>query len=103
VAWLLQTDAPAWMFALIGILMGMPAGPIMTLPVNALAPEHRGVGMGVYFTWYYIGMAAFPPVAGAIQDATGGAAMSLAFGAALIAGTLPALAGFMLARRLLKA
>lgn len=99
VAWLLQSDAPFWMFMLIGVAMGLPAGPIMTLPAAVLRAEHRGVGMGVYFTWYYIGMAVFPPIAGAIQDASGGAAMSMAFGAALSAGTVIALGGYVLVKR----
>jgi len=83
--------------------MGLPAGPIMTLPGKVLPPERLGVGMGIYFTWYYIGMAVFPPLAGAIQDATGDAGMSLLFAAGLMALTVPALGGFLLMRRVVAA
>ncbi|MCZ6558764.1 MAG: MFS transporter [SAR324 cluster bacterium] len=88
VGYLTQSAAPVWLVVAIGMMMGLPAGPIMTLPGEVLAPERRGVGLGIYFTWYYIGMAVFPPVAGAIQDATGGAGTSLLFAAALMAFTI---------------
>jgi MFS family permease len=88
VGYLTQSAAPLWLVVAIGMMMGLPAGPIMTLPGEVLAPERRGVGLGIYFTWYYVGMAVFPPVAGAIQDATGGAGTSLLFAAALMAFTI---------------
>ena len=82
---------PVWMFIVIGVVLGLPAGPIMTLPGKVLPPEKRGVGLGIYFTWYYIGMAALPPVAGWLQDRTGGAGASLLFAAALLLATILAL------------
>ena len=40
--------------------------------------------MGVYYTWYYVGMAVLPPAAGYVRDATGLFAAPLLFGCALL-------------------
>jgi MFS family permease len=42
------------------------------------------LGMGVYYTWYYVGMAVLPPAAGYVRDATGLFAAPLLFGGALL-------------------
>ncbi len=86
-------------FALIGVALGLPAGPIMALPGRALPPERRGVGLGIYFTWYYIGMAGFPPLAGAIQDARGAELTLHAAGLLTLLTALPLLA-FLAVQRL---
>lgn len=55
-------------------LIGMaPAGVIMALAGEALRPESRAFGMGVFFTIYHAVMMASPPVAGAMMDAMGSA------------------------------
>ena len=48
-----------------GIIAGIgpPAGVIMAFPAEVLRPENRAAGLGVFFTWYYAGMAAGPPIA----------------------------------------
>jgi len=40
---------------------------------QALRPQVRAFGMGIFFTVYYAIMMVTPPVAGAILDATGSA------------------------------
>jgi MFS family permease len=40
----------------------------MTLPVQAVRAERRSIGLGIYFTCYYIGMALAPPIAGTMRD-----------------------------------
>lgn len=67
----------AWPFILIGLLVGPPGPLIMTLPATLLRPEIRALGFGIYFTWYYVGMAVAPAVAGALIAATGSAAAPL--------------------------
>ena len=67
-----------------GLLQGLPAGLIMALPATALSPRSRGIGMGLFYTWLYVGHAGLPPIAGWLQDLSGGAAASLYFAAALI-------------------
>lgn len=56
------------LFVVVAAIIGLPAGPIMALPAKATEPAHRAVGMGVYFTWYYVLMAALPVLAGYARD-----------------------------------
>jgi hypothetical protein len=72
------------LFALIGIALAPPGGLIMTLPSEALRPEHRALGMGVYLTWYYAGMGVLPAMAGLAGDLTGSAATPFWFAVALL-------------------
>ena len=48
-----------------------PAGVIMAMAGQAMQPQVRAFGMGMFFTVYYAIMWITPPVAGAILDATG--------------------------------
>lgn len=84
-----------------GLLTSIAATVIMTLPARALAPESRATGMGVYYTIYYAGMAALPPLAGWAAAATSGAAVALGVAAAFFVTAVAAVAvcGGMLARR----
>jgi MFS family permease len=59
----------AWIVVLGGVA-GVPAGAIMALPAEVLRPESRGPGMGVFLTWYYVGMALLTPAAGLARDLT---------------------------------
>lgn len=56
------------LFGLVGMA---PAGVIMALAGEALRPQNRAFGMGVFFTIYYLIMLATPPLAGALLDQTG--------------------------------
>jgi predicted MFS family arabinose efflux permease len=69
---------------LIGFFAGPPPGLIMALPAEALRPENRSAGMGVYYTCYYAGMAGLVPVAGYLRDALGSPSAPLMFGAVLM-------------------
>jgi hypothetical protein len=40
--------------------------------------------MGIFITWYYLGMTALPFVAGAVRDLSGNAAGPLVFGGVLL-------------------
>ncbi len=84
-----------------GLVGSVAATVIMTLPARALAPESRTFGMGVYWTIFYAGMAALPPVAGWAADATGSAAAALGVAAAFltVAAVAVALYGGLLGRR----
>ncbi|WP_270933784.1 MFS transporter [Falsiroseomonas oryzae] len=72
-----------------GLMMGLPVGVVMAMPAQALRPESRSVGMGLFYTWLYLGHALMPPAAGWLQDRTGTAATPLLFTAALVAAMLP--------------
>ena len=63
------------MFVLFGLIAWSPAGPIVALPVPHLTPENRGIGMGVFFSYYYLGIGLFPTLAGWIRDLQGDAAL----------------------------
>lgn len=56
------------LFGLVGMA---PAGVIMAMAGQALRPQVRAFGMGIFFTVYYAIMLVTPPTAGAILDATG--------------------------------
>lgn len=71
-----------------GILGMAPAGVIIALAGQAVAPERRAFGMGVFFTVYFAILTATPPVAGWILDRSGPFGTIL-FGAALFALVLP--------------
>jgi MFS family permease len=58
------------LFGLIGMA---PAGVIMAMAGQALRPQVRAFGMGIFFTVYYAIMLVTPPVAGTILDATSNA------------------------------
>lgn len=72
--------APLTMIAAVGLVGGLPAGAIMTLPAEVLRASSRGPGMGVFFAWYYLVMAVVPPFAGATRDITGFAGAPVACG-----------------------
>ena len=92
------TEQPIYAFAVVAIVIGAPAGLIMALPAQALRAQSRATGMGVYFTWYYAGMALLPGAAGLARDLTGSAAAPALFAAAMMALALAGLASFRLAR-----
>ncbi|MDH3236756.1 MAG: hypothetical protein OEQ29_24830, partial [Alphaproteobacteria bacterium] len=51
-------------------------------------PESRAIGTGVFFTWYYAGMAGLPPLAGLARDMSGEAAAPVFVGGLVMATTL---------------
>ena len=87
------------LFALIGIAFAPPGGLIMTLPGEALRPEHRALGMGVYLTWYYAGMGVLPAAAGLARDLTGSASTPLWFAVLLLGVAAIALLQFRILQR----
>ena len=70
-------------FAL-GLISGLPAGPIMSLPARVLQPQTRAIGMGVFFTMFFGCMMLGPVIGGALAKWTGSAAAAFDFGAAMI-------------------
>lgn len=68
----------------IGLVSGLPAGPIMSLPARVLQPQTRAIGMGLFFTMFYACMMLGPVIGGACAKWSGSAAAALDFGAAMI-------------------
>jgi hypothetical protein len=85
------------LFALAGALTGAPTGVVMALPAELLKASARAIGMGVFYTWHYIGMAATPAIAGWLRDRTGSGDAPFLFGVVL---ALAAVAALLLARLL---
>ena len=65
-----SAPSPALM-AFVGIAAGLPAGAMMVLPAEVVRPANRAAGMGVFFTWYYAGMALLTLVGGILRDLSG--------------------------------
>ena len=85
-----RTDAVIPAFVALGLVGGLSAGPIMSLPARVLAPQLRAVGMGIYFTLFYLFVVSAPIVAGILSSRIGTAAAALDFGAFMLALCFPA-------------
>ncbi len=68
----------------LGLISGLPAGPIMSLPARVLQPQARAFGMGLFFTMFFACMLLGPVVGGAVAKWAGSASAALDFGAAMI-------------------
>jgi MFS family permease len=88
------TSAYVGIFIAIGIVFGPAGGLIMALPSQVLKPENRAIGMGIFFTVYYLGMGIFPPIAGLLLDFTDNPAAPLLLAGATLCLALLALMGF---------
>ncbi len=88
-----------WVIALSGFVAGLPARAIMARPTRVVRPQSRAVGMGLFFTWYYLAMALMPSLAGMLRDLSGDPRMPLLFAAVLGAATLVVLWLFAAATR----
>ena len=92
-------DAPLIPFGVIVLVIGVPAGLIMALPAQALRPQSRATGMGVFFTFYYIAMAILPGGAGLARDLSGSPSAPALFAAVMMLLCLLGLASFNAAKR----
>ena len=84
-------------FCLVGIAVGGPPGAIMALLPRALPPGHLATGFGVFYTVFYVMMAATQPAAGLVRDVAGNPAAPIVFAALVMAATV---AGIALFRRI---
>jgi MFS family permease len=91
--------APIVPFAVIVAVIGLPPGPMMALAPEALRPESRATGMGVFYTWHYAAMAVLPALAGAAREFAGNPGAPSLFAAVLMVLAAAALIGFRLGQR----
>lgn len=82
------------MFVMLGIVYAPAGGLIMALPSQVLSKENRAVGMGIFFTIYYIGMGIFPAIAGYVRELTGDPAAPLIMSGIAILCAAVILTGF---------
>ena len=80
---------PTMSCMIFGIAVGPLSGAILSLPAKILAPRHRLVGFGIFYTCFYAIMALGPLFAGRLQDAWESPAAALIAAAALLAGVTP--------------
>lgn len=85
---LAQGVAPEVTLVVIGFAIGVPAGALMALTSEAVSPDNRGPGLGLFYTWYFAGMTVFPAVAGWSRDFSGAAAAPLYLAACLVAASV---------------
>jgi hypothetical protein len=85
-----RTNAVISAFVALGLVGGLSAGPIMSLPARVLTPPVRAVGMGIHFTLFYVLVVAAPIVAGVLSNQIGTAAAAFDFGAFMLALCFPA-------------
>jgi len=90
---------PILPFGILAVVIGVPAGLIMAFPAQSLRSNNRASGMGVYFTWYYIGMTVLPGVAGLTRDITASPSAPALLSAAMMTAAVAGVATFRLSMR----
>ncbi|WP_029582050.1 CynX/NimT family MFS transporter [Bradyrhizobium sp. URHD0069] len=89
-----RSDAVLPIIIALGLVCGQPAGPIMSLPARVLQPQTRAIGMGVFFTVFYVCMMLGPVIGGACAKWTDSAVAAFDFGALMILACPLVLWGF---------
>jgi MFS family permease len=82
------TNHVVLMFVALGVVSGIAAGPIMSLPADVLLPGNRALGMGMFYTLFYLAIFAAPIAAGRAAEVAGGAEAALSFGGWMLLGCL---------------
>ncbi len=80
---------------LFGVAVGPLSGAILSLPSRVLGPHQRAVGLGVFYTCFYVLMAVGPLVVGHLQDVWGSPSVGLVAGAVLLGATVPLCLAFV--------
>jgi MFS family permease len=91
---------PEWSFVAFGLFFGIPGGALLALSAEAVSPDNRGAGLGIFYTWYYVGMTVAPPIAGWSRDLTGEPAAPLVISIAMLATVVVAVAALRLLQAL---
>jgi MFS family permease len=81
----LNTKGVMPVFIFLGLIAGLPAGPIMSLPATVLSPPNRAIGMGLFFTLFYLIVVIAPLAAGSIAASIGSASVTFETGAVMLA------------------
>ena len=94
------TDLALLVCVLFGLIGAAPAGIIMALASVAIAPQNRALGMGLFFSLYFLLVAPAPVIAGWLVDYSGSAWFAVIFAATLFAATALAYYAFQITRRI---
>lgn len=79
-----RVDAIVPAFVMLGLVSGLSAGPIMSLPSQVLSPNARALGMGIFYTLFYLSVVLAPWAAGKIADSAGNAHVTFDLGAIML-------------------
>jgi MFS family permease len=60
----------------------------MALSAEAVSPDNRGPGLGIFYTWYYVGKTVGPALAGWTRDISGSPAAPVILGAVMLIGVV---------------
>ena len=85
-----HTEYAVLLSLLFGLIGAAPAGVIMALTAEAMSPQRRAFGMGVFFNVFFLFMAFAPPIAGWLFDRGGNPYWPILFAAAAMAGAVVA-------------
>jgi len=94
------TDLALLVCVLFGLIGAAPAGIIMALASVAIAPQNRALGMGLFFSLYFLLVAPAPVIAGWLVDYSGSAWFAVIFAATLFAATALAYWAFQITRQI---
>jgi len=86
-------------FCLVGLAIGAPPGALMALLPKAVASERLATALGVYYTTYYVVMAAVQLAAGGARDLFGTPTAPILLAALVMAATIVGFAIFRLLER----
>jgi MFS family permease len=93
-------SGPAWFWVvLFGVVTAPPVAGFLALTSEALRPESRGTGLGVFQTANYLGTALIPPIAGFLLDLTNSMAAPIVLAGVCWAVALPALGALRLLQK----
>jgi MFS family permease len=79
-----RTDAIITTVIALGLLSGLAAGPIVSLPARVLEPDTRAIGMGLFFSISYMGLVMGPTLGGKYATWAGSAGAAFDLGAAVL-------------------
>ena len=99
IALLPYTSVEVIIFTVMGLITFASAGVITSLPIEVTHPGNRTQALGLFYTWWYLGLAAGPAIAGWAFDLTGSADVSMLLAAAFTFLVLPTLVLFRLVQR----
>jgi len=78
-----------------GLLSGTAAGVLVAAPARFLSPPARAIGLGLFYTLFYLGMGVLPRLVGSLADALGSPEVVLVAATGLVLATI----GLMFALR----
>jgi predicted MFS family arabinose efflux permease len=78
----------------LGAVSGLAAGAILSLPARVLVPGTRALGMGLFYSIYYLAMSLGTAIGGKYAAWVGSSAAAFDFGAALLVACTPMLWSF---------